>query len=116
MLCLDHEEVVDMRRLRRDLLETEVADPRQPGGIRLGMPCSRLIPGWQVPQLDAQKSRLQPVESRVHPLDDVVVLRPLAVVTQSTCSLDDSRVARRDHAAVAVRAEILAWIEAEACE
>ena len=77
---------------------------------------TRLVPGGQVREFDAQEGRLQPVQSRVDALDDVVILRALTVVTVAACSLDDGGIARRDHPAVAVRAEVLGWIEAEAGE
>src|SRR2546428_9204117 len=77
---------------------------------------ARFVPGGQVQKLDAQECGLQTVESGVDTLDDVVVLRPFTVVAQPTGSLDDDGIVRRDHAAVAIRAEVFARVEAEAGE
>src|SRR5213592_2657066 len=67
-------------------------------------------------ELDAQERGLQSVESRVDDLHDVLVLCSFAVVPQPPGSLDERRVARRHHSTVAVGAEVLARIEAEAGE
>jgi len=113
---LHHEQVVDMVRSGRLVLEGDVADAGEASTVALGVPVARLVPSGELAQPDGQDGRLQRVQPGVGPLLDVVVLRLLAVVPQPPDPVREPSVTGGDHPGVAARAEVLARVEAEAPE
>ncbi len=67
----------------------------------------------QIAQLDAQESSLHFIQTRVHPLAEMVILHFRAVVTQRANALGQTRIRRRDCAAIAQCAQILGREETE---
>ena len=110
----DDKQVVDVPRRRRPFLKDDVADALELGSVRPRVLATPLVPAGKMRKLDAEECSLESVESRVHPLDHVVVLPPLAVVPQSSQALFDRGIVGRHHAGVAVGAEVLRGVEAEA--
>ena len=112
-ITANHEQVVHVapRRFDAGKIEREVAEPC---AVRIGEIRAAPVPVVEVAQLDPQHRSLDGVQSSVERGELVPVLDTLTVVADGTRAFRQLRGPGDDGAGVAVRAEVLAGIEAEA--
>ena len=81
--------------------------------IGLGVGAPRRVPAIEVRKFHREHGRLHRVEARIAPFDRVLVLHALPVIPEEPQLFRRATVVGHDDPGVAVRAEVLRWVEAE---